>query len=308
MFSISTSCRRNSLYNHRTSWIHWDCEEKQIYRQGGRQNYLRYHRSISSWNTLKYEYGNDALSHLAPISPQDLWDTITLQILLNYILSNPTNLPLLFHSLLSSSSLYTSISLSLSTFTLSNTERFRILTTLNCSTSFLAYFFPWLFIFPHCLLSIPIIPHLSYHLFLIFPPTYIIIWCQVSPFTTVENALSIIKTLSEPKATHNCWALRTSNVPPYERSSDDGEPGGTAGRQILNALEGEGTNDTECTILNEQSGNWSMHVLLNLFIYSFIRFSFFDYVHSVVVSTFIFVHFFSWIFLNKIIYHILPVY
>lgn len=63
---------------------------------------------------------------------------------------------------------------------------------------------------------------------------------KVSPFKSIEDALSIVKQLSEPKATHNCWAFRSSSIPTYERSSDDGEPGGTAGRPILSALESEG--------------------------------------------------------------------
>ena len=70
---------------------------------------------------------------------------------------------------------------------------------------------------------------------------YIIFKYQLSPFKTVEDALSIIKLLSEPKASHNCWAFRTSSVPSYERCSDDGEPGGSAGRPILNALQSEGS-------------------------------------------------------------------
>ena len=38
-------------------------------------------------------------------------------------------------------------------------------------------------------------------------------------------------------ATHNCWAWRVGDG---YRSSDDGEPGGTAGRPILAAIEGQG--------------------------------------------------------------------
>jgi len=39
-----------------------------------------------------------------------------------------------------------------------------------------------------------------------------------------------------PKATHYCYAYRTSN---HQKSSDDGEPGGTAGMPMLNILEKE---------------------------------------------------------------------
>lgn len=40
----------------------------------------------------------------------------------------------------------------------------------------------------------------------------------------------------DPGARHNCWAYRIAQD---YRSSDDGEPGGTAGRPILAAIEGE---------------------------------------------------------------------
>jgi len=42
---------------------------------------------------------------------------------------------------------------------------------------------------------------------------------------------------SDPEATHNCWAYRYGND---YRSSDDGEPSGTAGRPILAAIDGQG--------------------------------------------------------------------
>ena len=40
-----------------------------------------------------------------------------------------------------------------------------------------------------------------------------------------------------PKANHYCYAYITDNA---KRSSDDGEPGGTAGMPMLNVLEKEG--------------------------------------------------------------------
>lgn len=43
-----------------------------------------------------------------------------------------------------------------------------------------------------------------------------------------------------PKARHHCWAWR--NGARY-RFSDDGEPGGTAGRPLLQALEGAGLDE-----------------------------------------------------------------
>lgn len=51
----------------------------------------------------------------------------------------------------------------------------------------------------------------------------------------IENELELIKK-KHPKATHYCYAYITSE---FKKSSDDGEPGGTAGLPILNVLEKE---------------------------------------------------------------------
>lgn len=45
-----------------------------------------------------------------------------------------------------------------------------------------------------------------------------------------------------PDATHHCWAYRVG-WPPRERSSDDGEPSGTAGAPILRVLAGREVSD-----------------------------------------------------------------
>lgn len=49
------------------------------------------------------------------------------------------------------------------------------------------------------------------------------------------EALSLIKAASDPAASHNCWAIRIEGK--TVRCNDDGEPGGTGGKPILNALE-----------------------------------------------------------------------
>jgi len=54
-----------------------------------------------------------------------------------------------------------------------------------------------------------------------------------------ENAYAIIAGRNRlySDATHNCWAMRVGNpTDPIERSSDAGEPAGTAGRPILDQL------------------------------------------------------------------------
>lgn len=60
---------------------------------------------------------------------------------------------------------------------------------------------------------------------------------QAAPADSPETALAFIARVSDPDATHNCWAYR---IAAEYRSSDDGEPAGTAGRPILAAIEGQG--------------------------------------------------------------------
>lgn len=59
---------------------------------------------------------------------------------------------------------------------------------------------------------------------------------QAAPVASEEEARRFIAESSMPDAGHNCWALRVGDV---YRFSDDGEPGGTAGRPILQAIEGQ---------------------------------------------------------------------
>ena len=57
------------------------------------------------------------------------------------------------------------------------------------------------------------------------------------PVESPAEALEKIEAVRDPQATHNCWAYKIEN---QYRFSDDGEPGGTAGRPILAAIEGQG--------------------------------------------------------------------
>ncbi|WP_114241496.1 YigZ family protein [Dyella sp. C9] len=60
---------------------------------------------------------------------------------------------------------------------------------------------------------------------------------QAAPVQTPEQALAFVRAVGDPAATHNCWAYRIGQD---YRFNDDGEPGGTAGRPILQAIEGQG--------------------------------------------------------------------
>lgn len=51
-----------------------------------------------------------------------------------------------------------------------------------------------------------------------------------------------------PDATHHCWAWRLGQ-PPEERSSDAGEPSGTAGMPILQVLRGAGLSDVVAVVV-----------------------------------------------------------
>jgi uncharacterized YigZ family protein len=59
---------------------------------------------------------------------------------------------------------------------------------------------------------------------------------QAAPVASAAEAQAFIQQASEPSASHNCWAWKVGN---QYRFSDDGEPGGTAGRPILAAIEGQ---------------------------------------------------------------------
>ncbi len=52
--------------------------------------------------------------------------------------------------------------------------------------------------------------------------------------TSPEEALAFLGRIRETRATHHCWAYKIGQ---NYRFSDDGEPGGTAGKPILNAIE-----------------------------------------------------------------------
>lgn len=58
----------------------------------------------------------------------------------------------------------------------------------------------------------------------------------VSDEVTVSDAINSIK-LNEPDAGHHCWAY-TLKQPERLKFSDDGEPGGSAGRPVLNQIQG----------------------------------------------------------------------
>lgn len=72
----------------------------------------------------------------------------------------------------------------------------------------------------------------------------------VKPVKTEEEALEFIESLKKKywDATHNCFAYIISGGTPLKRCSDDGEPSGTAGRPMLDVLEGESLSDVAVVV------------------------------------------------------------
>jgi uncharacterized YigZ family protein len=59
---------------------------------------------------------------------------------------------------------------------------------------------------------------------------------RAAPVESVDAALAFFARVREADATHNCWAYRLGAS---YRFNDDGEPGGTAGRPILQAIDAQ---------------------------------------------------------------------
>ena len=74
---------------------------------------------------------------------------------------------------------------------------------------------------------------------------------HAAPIGSAEDALAFLQQVAVPDATHNCWAYRHGNG---YRSSDDGEPAGTAGRPILAAIDGQGFDRAMVVVIRWYGG------------------------------------------------------
>lgn len=65
--------------------------------------------------------------------------------------------------------------------------------------------------------------------------------CWGAPVDSEDEALAVIENIrsEHPQATHHCYAYRAGLGAETIRFNDDGEPGGTAGRPILEVLQRE---------------------------------------------------------------------
>ena len=73
----------------------------------------------------------------------------------------------------------------------------------------------------------------------------------LAPVESLEAAESVLglRQRRYPDATHHCWAYRVGRPELLiERSSDAGEPSGTAGRPIADALRGAGLENAACVV------------------------------------------------------------
>ena len=74
---------------------------------------------------------------------------------------------------------------------------------------------------------------------------------QAAPVSSAAEAQAFIQQASDPNASHNCWAWKVGN---QYRSSDDGEPGGTAGRPILSAIEAQDCDQVVVLVIRWYGG------------------------------------------------------
>lgn len=67
-----------------------------------------------------------------------------------------------------------------------------------------------------------------------------------APVTDEAAALAFLQEIRSRHrdATHNCYAYQAGENDQFQRSSDDGEPSGTAGRPILEVIRGRGLKNT----------------------------------------------------------------
>lgn len=72
-----------------------------------------------------------------------------------------------------------------------------------------------------------------------------------APITNARQAQDFIELHSDLNASHNCWAWKHGD---QYRSSDDGEPGGTAGRPILSAIEAQDCDQVVMLVIRWYGG------------------------------------------------------
>ncbi len=74
---------------------------------------------------------------------------------------------------------------------------------------------------------------------------------KATPVASVAEAMAYLERVREERATHNCWAYIVGQE---HRFSDDGEPGGTAGKPIYSAIERQDIVDVMVVVVRYFGG------------------------------------------------------
>jgi uncharacterized YigZ family protein len=74
---------------------------------------------------------------------------------------------------------------------------------------------------------------------------------RAAPVSSPQEALEFVHRASQSDANHNCWAYRVGDE---YRFNDDGEPGGSAGRPILSAIDGQGLDQVAVVVIRYFGG------------------------------------------------------
>lgn len=72
-----------------------------------------------------------------------------------------------------------------------------------------------------------------------------------APIASADEAQAFIQQHSDLSASHNCWAFKCGQ---QYRFSDDGEPGGTAGRPILAAIDNQDCDQVVVLVIRWYGG------------------------------------------------------
>ncbi len=73
----------------------------------------------------------------------------------------------------------------------------------------------------------------------------------VAPVCSVDEVKCFLDKHSNFDATHNCWAYKIGQI---YRFNDDGEPSGTAGKPMYNAIDGQDFDNTVALVIRHYGG------------------------------------------------------
>ncbi len=73
----------------------------------------------------------------------------------------------------------------------------------------------------------------------------------VAPILSAQEAKGFLTEYSDLGATHNCWAYKIGQI---YRFTDDGEPSGTAGKPMYNAIDGQEFDNTVALSIRHYGG------------------------------------------------------